>query len=49
MTHSNLTVEVQGTHILVVLRGTCFRAKYRKQNAPGLLLRSTGRMIRMRR
>ena len=36
MTHSNLSVEVQGTHILVVLRGTCFRAKYRKQEAPWL-------------
>jgi hypothetical protein len=36
MTHSNLTVEVQGAHILVVLRGTCFRAKYRKQDAPWL-------------
>jgi hypothetical protein len=36
MTHSNLSVEVQGIHILVVLRGTCFRAKYRKQEAPWL-------------
>ena len=36
MTHSNLKVEVQGTHIVVVLRGTCFRAKYRKQDAPWL-------------
>ena len=36
MTHSNLSVEVQGTHILVVLWGTCFRAKYRKQEAPWL-------------
>jgi hypothetical protein len=27
---------VQGTHILVVLRGTCFRAKYRKEEAPWL-------------
>jgi hypothetical protein len=36
MTHSNLSVEVQGTHILVVLRGTCFRAKYRRQEAPWL-------------
>ena len=38
MTHSNLTVEVQGNQILVVLRGTCFRAKYRKQDAPWLAL-----------
>jgi hypothetical protein len=33
MTPSNLSVEVQGTHIIVVLRGTCFRAKYRKQDS----------------
>ena len=36
MTHSNLKVEVHGNHIVVVLRGTCFRAKYRKQDAPWL-------------
>jgi hypothetical protein len=36
MTHSQLRVEVQGSNIIVVLRGTCFRAKYRKQNAPWL-------------
>ena len=42
MTHSNLTVEVQGTHILIVLRGTCFRAKYRKQEAPWLLTEEFG-------
>ena len=36
LTHSNLTVEVQGSYILVALRGTCFRAKYRKQEAPWL-------------
>jgi len=36
MTHSNLIVEVQGSYILVALRGTCFRAKYRKQEAPWL-------------
>ena len=42
MTHSNLTVEVQGTHILVVLRGTCFRAKYRKQDAPWLATEELG-------
>jgi hypothetical protein len=36
MTHSNLKVDVQGTKIVVVLRGTCFRAKYRKQEAPWL-------------
>ena len=42
MTHSNLKVEVQGTHILVVLRGTCFRAKYRKQDAPWLAIEENG-------
>ena len=42
MTHSNLTVEVQGTHILVVLRGTCLRAKYRKQDAPWLATEEYG-------
>lgn len=42
MTHSNLMVEVQGTHILVVLRGTCFRAKYRKQDAPWLATEELG-------
>jgi hypothetical protein len=40
MTHSNLTVEVQGTHILV--SGTCFRAKYRKQEAPWLAIEEHG-------
>ena len=42
MTHLNLTVEVQGTHILVVLRGTCFRAKYRRQDAPWLVVEEYG-------
>ena len=42
MTHSNLSIEVQGTHILVVLRGTCFRAKYRKQEAPWLATAELG-------
>ena len=36
MSHSNLKVEVQDSNIVVVLRGTCFRAKYRKQEAPWL-------------
>jgi len=36
MTHSNLKVEVQGSYILVAMRGTCLRAKYRKQEAPWL-------------
>jgi len=38
MIHSNLSVEVQGSYILVAMRGTCFRAKYRKQDAPWLAL-----------
>jgi hypothetical protein len=36
MTHSSLKVEVQGSYILVAMRGTCLRAKYRKQEAPWL-------------
>ena len=38
MIHSNLRIEVQGSYILVALRGTCFRAKYRKQDAPWLVM-----------
>ena len=38
MIHSNLTVEVQGSYIFVAMRGTCFRAKYRKQDAPWLAM-----------
>jgi hypothetical protein len=38
MIHSNLRIEVQGSYILVALRGTCFRAKYRKQDAPWLAM-----------
>ena len=37
MTHSDLRVEVQGSHILVAMRGACLRAKYRKQDAPWLV------------
>ena len=33
MIHSNLRVEVQGPYILVAMRGTCLKAKYRKQEA----------------
>jgi hypothetical protein len=33
MIHSKLRVEVQGSYILVAMRGTCFRARYRKQDA----------------
>jgi hypothetical protein len=38
MTHSKLKVEVQGSYILVAMRGTCFRARYRKQDAPWLAI-----------
>ena len=37
MTHSNLRVEVQRPYILVAMRGTCLRAKFRKQEAPWLM------------
>ena len=36
MTHSNLKVEVHDPYIQVAMRGTCLRAKYRKQDAPWL-------------
>ena len=42
MTHSNLKVEVQGSYILVAMRGTCLRAKYRKQEAPWLATEEYG-------
>ena len=42
MIHANLRVEVQGFYILVAMRGTCFRAKYRKQDAPWLALEEYG-------
>ena len=38
MIHSKLRVEVQGFYIVVAMRGTCFRAKYRKQDAPWLAM-----------
>ena len=38
MIHSNLGIEVQGSYILVALRGICFRAKYRKKDAPWLAM-----------
>jgi hypothetical protein len=38
MSHSNLRVEVQGSYILVAMRGTCLKAKYRKQEAPWLAM-----------
>jgi len=38
MTHSNLRVEVQGPCIVVAMRGSCLRAKFRKQEAPWLAI-----------
>ena len=38
MTHSNLRVEVRGTYILVSMRGTSLRAKFRKQEASWLAM-----------
>jgi len=38
MTHSNLRVEVRGSYILVAMRGTSLRAKFRKQEAPWLAM-----------
>ena len=45
----NLRVDVHEPYILVALRGTCFRAKYRKQDAPWLATDEYGRKIRKRR
>jgi hypothetical protein len=42
MTHSNLKVEVKDPYIVVAMRGTCFRAKYRKQDAPWLATHEYG-------
>jgi hypothetical protein len=36
MAHSSLRIEVLGNTIRVAMRGTCFRASYRKQEAPWL-------------
>jgi hypothetical protein len=38
MSHSNLRVEVHGSYILIAMRGTCLKAKYRKQEAPWLAM-----------
>ncbi len=35
---SNLRVDVHDPYILVALRGTCLRAKFRKQDAPWLAM-----------
>ena len=37
MSHSNLRVEIRVPD-LVAMRGTCFKAKYRKQEAPWLAM-----------
>ena len=43
MTHSDrVKVDVQGPDIFVAMRGTCFRVKYRKQEAPWLIAREYG-------
>ena len=43
MTHSDLVkVEVQGADIYVAMRGTCFRVKYRKQEALWLVAQEYG-------
>lgn len=38
MIHSNLRLEVQGPYIVVAMRGTCLRARFRKQDAPWLAM-----------
>jgi hypothetical protein len=43
MIHSDLVkVDVQGPDILVAMRGTCFRVRYRKQESPWLVAREYG-------
>jgi hypothetical protein len=38
MIHSNLRLEVEGPYIVVAMRGTCLRARFRKQEAPWLAM-----------
>ena len=38
MIHLDLRVEVQGQCIVVAMRGTCLRAKFRRQDAPWLAM-----------
>jgi hypothetical protein len=38
MIHSNLRLEVQGPYVVVAMRGTCLRARFRKQDAPWLAM-----------
>ena len=40
--HSNIKVDVLGDTILVAIRGTCLRAKYRRQEAPWLATEEFG-------
>jgi hypothetical protein len=43
MMHSDLIkIEIQGRDISVAMRGTCFRAKYRKDERPWLVAREYG-------
>jgi hypothetical protein len=48
MIHSNLRVEVEGFYIVVAMRGTCFRAKYRKQDAPWLAMAESAEDSKLR-
>ena len=48
MTHSNLKIEVQDPYIHVAMRGTCLRAKYRKQDAPWLAPEEYGTPAKLR-
>ena len=45
MTHSNLKVEVQGAHILVVLQAPASKQNIGNKTLRGSLQRSTGRTI----
>ena len=45
MTHSNLSVEVQGIHILVVLRGTVSEQNIGNKKLHGSLPLNLGQMI----
>src|SRR5436190_2177499 len=38
MTHANLRLKIQGPYIVVTMRGTCLRARFRKQDAPWLAM-----------
>jgi hypothetical protein len=38
MIHSNLRVEIQGHYVVVAMRGTCLKARFRKQDAHWLAM-----------